>query len=201
MSNMEPFDHLFKILLVGDSGVGKSSLLMRFTAGQFEESSVPTIGVDFKLKFVTVNNKRLKLTVWDTAGQERFRTLTSSYYRGAQGIIYAYDVTRRETFESLDDIWMREVDMYSTVEDSVKMVVANKLDKESQRQVSREQGQEFARQHGCLFVETSAKTNLAVSQAFEELVLKILDTPNLLDQAPGTKLQASKEKPYSSSCC
>jgi len=72
---------------------------------------------------------------------------------------------------------------------------------ESQRQVSREQGQEFARQHGCLFVETSAKTNLAVSQAFEELVLKILDTPNLLDQAPGTKLQASKEKPYSSSCC
>lgn len=201
MSSSEPFDHLFKILLVGDSGVGKSSLLMRFTAGQFEESSVPTIGVDFKLKFVTVKNKRLKLTVWDTAGQERFRTLTSSYYRGAQGIIYAYDVTRRETFESLDDIWMREVDMYSTVEDSVKMVVANKLDKESQRQVSREQGQEFARQHGCLFVETSAKTNLAVSQAFEELVLKILDTPSLLDQAPGTKLQASKEKPYSSGCC
>lgn len=201
MSSSEPFDHLFKILLVGDSGVGKSSLLMRFTAGQFEESSVPTIGVDFKLKFVTVKNKRLKLTVWDTAGQERFRTLTSSYYRGAQGIIYAYDVTRRETFESLDDIWMREVDMYSTVEDSVKMVVANKLDKESQRQVTREQGQEFARQHGCLFVETSAKTNLAVSQAFEELVLKILDTPNLLDQTPGTNLQASKEKPYSSGCC
>lgn len=201
MSSSEPFDHLFKILLVGDSGVGKSSLLMRFTAGEFEESSVPTIGVDFKLKFVNLQNKRLKLTVWDTAGQERFRTLTSSYYRGAQGIVYAYDVTRKETFESLDEIWMREVDMYSTIEDAVKMVVANKLDKESEREVSREAGQAFARQHGCLFVETSAKTNLAVSQAFEELVLKILDTPNLLDQAPGAKLQASKDKPYQSSCC
>lgn len=200
-SSSEPFDHLFKILLVGDSGVGKSSLLMRFTAGEFEESSVPTIGVDFKLKFVNLQNKRLKLTVWDTAGQERFRTLTSSYYRGAQGIVYAYDVTRRETFESLDEIWMREVDMYSTIEDAVKMVVANKLDKESEREVSREEGQAFARQHGCLFVETSAKTNLAVAQAFEELVLKILDTPNLLDQAPGAKLQASKEKLYQSACC
>jgi hypothetical protein len=90
------------------AGVGKSSLLMRFATGGFEEL-VPTIGVDFKAKVVELGGRKVKLTIWDTAGQERFRTLTSSYYRGAQGIIYAYDITRRETLESLGDIWMREV--------------------------------------------------------------------------------------------
>jgi len=202
----EPFDHLFKILLVGDSGVGKSSLLMRFTADQFEDHQVPTIGVDFKLKFFTIKEgpsagKRIKLTIWDTAGQERFRTLTSSYYRGAQGIIYAYDVTRRETFESLSSVWMPEVDLYSTVEDAVKMVVANKTDIDN-REVSKDEGREFAKQHGCLFVETSAKFNVAVQQAFEELVQKILETPSLLEQGSGGgKLPTSRPQQQSTSCC
>mmetsp|Transcript_20020 Transcript_20020/g.63720 ORF Transcript_20020/g.63720 Transcript_20020/m.63720 type:complete len:168 (+) Transcript_20020:478-981(+) len=146
----------------------------------------PTIGVDFKLKMLNMAGKRLKLTVWDTAGQERFRTLTSSYYRGAQGIIFAYDVGRRETFDNLSEIWLKEVDMYSTVEDCVKMVVANKIDKDD-RQVSREEGVAFARTHGCLFVETSAKTRMGVMQAFEELIQKIMDTPTLLDDGVGSK--------------
>ncbi|KAK9821954.1 hypothetical protein WJX81_002268 [Elliptochloris bilobata] len=197
----EPFDYLLKILLVGDSGVGKSSLLMRFTADQFEDSSAPTIGVDFRLKFVTVSDKRLKLTIWDTAGQERFRTLTSSYYRGAQGIVFAYDVTRRETFESIADIWMREVDMYSTVDNAVKMVVANKVDKQTEREVSRDEGAAFARKHGCLFVETSAKANVAVGQAFEELVRKVLEAPGLLTPAHSSghamplKVKREREEP------
>jgi Ras-related protein Rab-18 len=202
----EPFDALFKILLVGDSGVGKSSLLTRFTADQFEDNAVPTIGVDFKLKFFTIKEgpsagKRIKLTIWDTAGQERFRTLTSSYYRGAQGIIYAYDVSRRETFESLSSVWMPEVDLYSTVEDAVKMVVGNKVDVEN-REVTKDEGREFAKQHGCLFVETSAKRNIAVQQAFEELVQKILETPSLLDQGPtGGKLPTARPQQQSVSCC
>ncbi|GAB4822438.1 hypothetical protein N2152v2_009484 [Parachlorella kessleri] len=196
-------DHTFKILLVGDSGVGKSSLLMRFTTGGFQELA-PTIGVDFKAKIVELQGKQIKLTVWDTAGQERFRTLTSSYYRGAQGIIFVYDVTRRETFESLGDIWMREVDMYSTVEDAVKMVVANKTDLADAREVSKDDGTQFARTHGCLFVETSAKINEAVDQAFEELVLKILDTPSLLAGTTSTfglKRQNPQQQPQSASCC
>jgi len=197
----EPFDHLLKVLLVGDSGVGKSSLLMRFTADAFDESSAPTIGVDFRLKFINIQDKRLKMTIWDTAGQERFRTLTSSYYRGAQGIIFAYDVTRRETFESIEDIWMKEVDMYSTVDDAVKMVVANKVDKEEEREVSIEEGQSFARKHGCLFVETSAKANTAVGQAFEELVLKVLETPSLLNSTNSTRLNVGGQNSASSSSC
>mmetsp|Transcript_15685 Transcript_15685/g.43886 ORF Transcript_15685/g.43886 Transcript_15685/m.43886 type:complete len:203 (-) Transcript_15685:57-665(-) len=195
------FDHLFKLLLVGDSGVGKSSLLLRFTSDSFEDLT-PTIGVDFKVKYVTLEGKRLKLTVWDTAGQERFRTLTSSYYRGAQGIIFAYDVTRRETFESLTDIWLREVEMYSTVADAIKMVVANKVDLESDREVSYQEGADFARANGCLFVETSAKANLAVGQAFEELVLKVLETPSLLSESGGgLKVGRGSASASSSSCC
>jgi len=154
------------------------------------------------VKYVTLQGKRVKLTIWDTAGQERFRTLTSSYYRGAHGVVFVYDVTRKETFESLGDIWMQEVDMYSTIDDAVKLVVANKVDKDSEREVSRDQGAAFARKHGTLFVETSAKANTAVSQAFEELVAKILDTPSLLQDAGGTRLHVgSTSTTTSSSCC
>ena len=146
-----------------------SPLLLRFADDTFEELS-PTIGVDFKLKYLDLDGKRLKLTVWDTAGQERFRTLTSSYYRGAQGIVFVYDITRRDTFDDLAEIWQREVDMYSTVEDCVKIVIGNKVDKAEQRAVSREEGMAFARDNGCLFLECSAKTKVSVQEAFEELV-------------------------------
>ncbi len=196
------FDHIFKVLLVGDSGVGKSSLLVRFTSDQFDDLS-PTIGVDFKLKMMDVDGSRLKLTIWDTAGQERFRTLTSSYYRGAQGIIFAYDVTRAETFKSLSELWMNEVGMYATIPEAIKMVVGNKVDKERDRQVTTEEGKAFARQHGCLFIETSAKNNVKVAQAFEELVRKILETPQLMQDSssagPGLNLRSEREQ--QSSCC
>jgi Ras-related protein Rab-18 len=126
----------------------------------------------------------------------------AAYYRGAQGIIFVFDVTRRETFESLADIWMREVDMYGTVEESVKMVVANKTDLSTEREVRKEEAVDFARAHGCLYVETSAKGNVAVDQAFEELVLKVLDTPSLL---AGTTSQfgLKRQKPdeQRTSCC
>ncbi|XP_006652204.1 ras-related protein RABC1-like [Oryza brachyantha] len=200
------FDYLFKLLLIGDSGVGKSSLLLRFTADSFEDLS-PTIGVDFKVKMVNAGGKKLKLAIWDTAGQERFRTLTSSYYRGAQGIIMVYDVTRRETFTNLSDIWAKEIDLYSTNQDCIKMLVGNKVDKESERAVTKKEGIEFAREYGCLFLECSAKTKVNVEQCFEELVLKILDTPSLLaDASSGAKKNIFKQKPpeadaAAGSCC
>jgi Ras-related protein Rab-18 len=200
----DSYDHLFKVLLVGDSLVGKSCLLTRFTTDRFDDKSTSTIGVDFRVKYMLLNGKRVKLTVWDTAGQERFRTLSSSYYRGAQGIILVYDVTERNTFENLERIWMKEVDIYSNVDDAVKMVVANKVDLDTQRAVSSAEGHDFARTHGCLYVETSAKTNLAVGQAFEELALKILETPALLDSVgipQGIKLdKQAQQQPVSCAC-
>jgi len=174
---------LLQILLVGNSGVGKSCILMRFAQDKFLDSMTSTIGVDFRVKMMDVAGKRCKLSVWDTAGQERFRTLTSSYYRGAQGICFVYDVTRRESFEDLEAVWMREVELYSNVESAVQILVANKVDLSSERQVTTEEGHEFAQRHGCLFVETSAKANVAVGQAFEELLMKILDSPALIQSS------------------
>ncbi|XP_060674840.1 probable protein phosphatase 2C 11 [Ziziphus jujuba] len=194
-SSQPEFDYLFKLLLIGDSGVGKSTLLLSFTSNTFEDLS-PTIGVDFKIKHVTLGGKKLKLAIWDTAGQERFRTLTSSYYRGAQGIIMVYDVTRRETFTNLSDIWAKEIDLYSTNQDCIKMLVGNKVDKESERVVSKKEGIDFAREYGCLFLECSAKTRQNVEQCFEELVLKILETPSLLAEgSAGLKKNIFKQKP------
>lgn len=199
------FDYVFKLLLIGDSGVGKSSLLLRFTSDSFDDLS-PTIGVDFKLKLMTIGGKRLKLTIWDTAGQERFRTLTSSYYRGAQGIIFVYDVTRRETFTNLSEIWAKEVDLYSTNQDCIKMLVGNKVDRENERVVTKQEGIALARQLGCLFLECSAKTHVNVENCFEELVLKILDTPSLLqDSASAAKKNIFKQNQAddtnSGGCC
>jgi len=199
------FDYVFKLLMIGDSGVGKSSLLLRFTSDSFDDLS-PTIGVDFKLKLMTIGGKRLKLTIWDTAGQERFRTLTSSYYRGAQGIIFVYDVTRRETFTNLSEIWAKEVDLYSTNQDCIKMLVGNKVDRENERVVTKQEGIALARQLGCLFLECSAKTHVNVENCFEELVLKILDTPSLLqDSASAAKKNIFKQNQAddtnSGGCC
>ncbi|XP_062148025.1 ras-related protein RABC1-like [Alnus glutinosa] len=205
-SNQPEFEYLFKLLMIGDSGVGKSSLLLSFTSDNYEDLS-PTIGVDFKVKYVNVGGKKLKLAIWDTAGQERFRTLTSSYYRGAQGIIMVYDVTRRETFTNLSEVWAKEIDLYSTNQDCIKMLVGNKVDKESDRVVTKKEGINFAREYGCLFTECSAKTQVNVKQCFEELVLKVLDTPSLLAEgSKGTKKNIFKERPpqsdaSTSSCC
>ncbi|CAL5348513.1 hypothetical protein ACSBR2_029773 [Camellia fascicularis] len=206
-SSQPEFDYLFKLLLIGDSGVGKSSLLLSFTSDTFEDLS-PTIGVDFKVKYVTTGGKKLKLAIWDTAGQERFRTLTSSYYRGAQGIIMVYDVTRRDTFTDLSDVWAKEIDLYSTNQDCIKMLVGNKVDKENERVVTKKEGIDFAREYGCLYIECSAKTRVNVEQCFEELVMKILETPSLLAEGSSLSVKRNifKQKPpvsdaSTSGCC
>ncbi|KAL3358262.1 hypothetical protein AABB24_015418 [Solanum stoloniferum] len=175
------YDLSFKILLIGDSGVGKSSLLVSFISNAVDDLA-PTIGVDFKIKTLSVSGKKLKLTIWDTAGQERFRTLTSSYYRGAQGIILVYDVTRRETFTNLSDVWAKEVELYSNNQDCVKMLVGNKVDRESERAVTREEGIALAKELGGLFLKCSAKTRENVQNCFEELALKIMEVPSLLEE-------------------
>mmetsp|Transcript_18964 Transcript_18964/g.21787 ORF Transcript_18964/g.21787 Transcript_18964/m.21787 type:complete len:123 (-) Transcript_18964:275-643(-) len=107
------YDYLFKILLIGNSGVGKSSLLLRFADDTFTDNFMPTIGVDFKIRTLEVDGKTIKLQIWDTAGQERFKTITSSYYKGAHGIIVVYDITDKESFKNIDT-WMNEVEKHAS---------------------------------------------------------------------------------------
>ncbi|XP_015904022.1 ras-related protein Rab-18 [Parasteatoda tepidariorum] len=166
-----------KILIIGESDVGKSSLLLRFTDDVFDPGLAATIGVDFKVKTVSIDGNKAKLAIWDTAGSERFRTLTPSYYRGAQGAILVYDVSNRQSFQKLDQ-WLYELETYSTRTNIIKMLVGNKIDKDN-RAVSREEGMKYARKHSMLFIEASAKTCDGVQCAFEELVEKILQTPGL----------------------
>lgn len=197
-----PYDYSFKILLVGDSGVGKSSLLLAFISNSVHDLS-PTIGVDFKVKTLIVGGKRLKLTIWDTAGQERFGIVTSSYYRGAHGIILVYDVTRRETFTNLTEIWAKEVELYSTNKGCIKMVVGNKVDRDSERAVTREEGIALAQEYKCSFYECSARTRENVLPSFEDLTRKIMQVPSLREDGSVVKKQILKQKqaPQSGRCC
>lgn len=186
-SGQFPYDHLFKLLMIGDAGVGKSSMLLRFTDNSFDDHIQSTIGVDFKVKHMDIDDKRVKLTIWDTAGQERFRTLTSSYYRGAQGVVMVYDVTRRDSFENLEQ-WLKEIKLYSpnNGEGVVKLLVGNKIDLE--RSIPREEAEAWARSQGMLFLEASAKTKLGIRQCFTEVVQKILEDPDMLSNTvPGRK--------------
>eukprot|EP01147_Barroeca_monosierra_P006270 gene6270-7446_t len=179
-----------KILIIGDSNCGKSCLLMRFTDDTFDEHMGPTIGVDFKNKDLVLNGQKIRLTVWDTAGQDRFKTLTASYYRGAHGIIFVYDVTRPETFDHITP-WLNEANVYCET-NVIKMLVANKIDEP--RLVSTEKGRALAREKNMLFIECSAKTKVGVQQAFEELAQQILDTPELYEhsQASGNSIQVDR---------
>lgn len=167
---------------------------MRFTDDSFDEHIQSTIGVDFKVKHLEVENKRVKLTIWDTAGQERFRTLTSSYYRGAHACILVYDVTRMDSFENLSQ-WLSEVQLYSpgNGENVVKLLVGNKCDLE--RRVPKEQADAWARSQGMLFLEASAKTKLGIRQVFMEIVKKMLENPEILQNAVPGKPRITLKQP------
>ena len=125
--------HQLKLLLIGDSAIGKTSLLLRYMDDRFSQSFVSTIGIDFKVKLLELDGQKVRLQIWDTAGQERFRTITSSYYRGAHGIIIVYDITDRESFDNVKQ-WLNEIDRYAC-ENVNKLLVGNKSDMDSKRQV------------------------------------------------------------------
>jgi Ras-related protein Rab-1A len=165
------YDFLFKLLLIGDSGVGKSCLLLRFADDTYTESYISTIGVDFKIRTIELDGKTIKLQIWDTAGQERFRTITSSYYRGAHGIIVVFDVTDLESFNNVKQ-WLHEIDRYAS-ENVNKLLVGNKCDLTSKRAVTTEQAKEFADSLGIEYLETSAKNATNVERAFTTMAAQI----------------------------
>lgn len=163
-------DFLFKFLLIGDSGVGKSKMLLRFADDVYSEKSAPTIGVDMKICRRIVEGKVVKLTLWDTAGQERFRAIASSYYRGSHGVIVVYDITDRESFEHARG-WMQEIDKYAK-EGAARLLVGSKCDLTSKRVVSEDEGRELAEYLGVNFLETSAQNAHNVEKAFEMLAIQ-----------------------------
>lgn len=167
------YDFLFKLLLIGDSGVGKTCILCRFADDSFSQSFISTIGIDFKIKTIDLDGRKIKLQIWDTAGQERFKTITTTYYRGAMGIMLVYDITNAKSFDNIAT-WIRNIEEHAN-EDVVKMIVGNKCDMEDRRIISVEKGQDIGRHNNISFMETSAKTNVNIEKAFYEMAKKILD--------------------------
>ena len=168
----QEYDFLFKILLIGDYGVGKSSLVARYTDGTFNEYYISTIGVDFKIKTINVDGFAVKLQIWDPSSSERFRPITRSYYRGAHGIVVLYDISDKESFGKLS-FWLGEIEKYAP-EDVCKVVVGTKCDLEDRREVTREEGEEFATKAGLSFFEVSSKTGENVDELFTCLAKEII---------------------------
>jgi len=205
MSHASEYDYLFKLLLIGDSGVGKSCLLLRFADDTYTESYISTIGVDFKIRTIELEGKTVKLQIWDTAGQERFRTITSSYYRGAHGIIVVYDVTDNDTFTNVKQ-WLQEIDRYA-VEGVNKLLVGNKSDLTGKKVVEHAVAKEFADELHIPFLETSAKNATNVEQAFLTMSKQIKDRMGSSSMASGPggksalKVGQTVEQKQAGGCC
>jgi len=167
------FDYLFKVILVGSSGVGKSNLESRFTRNEFTQGSKATIGVDFAGKTVTVQGSRVRAQIWDTAGQERFKAVSTTYYRNSAAAMVVYDITNRKSFTDVSS-WVRDLRELSE-KDVILMMVGNKTDLEHLRAVSTEEGTKYAEAEGLLFMETSAKSGINVETAFLELLSRVMD--------------------------
>ncbi|XP_059080599.1 ras-related protein Rab-30-like isoform X2 [Tigriopus californicus] len=171
MATMEDYKYLFKVVLVGNAGVGKTCLVRRFTQGMFPPGQGATIGVDFMIKTVEVEGEKIKLQIWDTAGQERFRSITQSYYRSAHALILVYDVSNQPTFDVCPE-WLREIEEYASPK-VLKVLVGNKIDRDD-REIPTEVGEEFSNRHGMYFLETSAKGSENVERLFSDIAHELL---------------------------
>ncbi|XP_053323432.1 ras-related protein Rab-8A-like [Spea bombifrons] len=191
MAGAHPADYQIKLVMTGDSNVGKTCILTRYTDNVIP-SYISTVGIDFKTKTINVDDKTIKLQIWDTAGQERFHTLSVSYFRGAQGFVLVYDITNMVSFENTA-LWMRDIHMKAG-EDVEVILLGNKCDKEDEREVSRERGEKLAWEFGIPFFETSATKNINVETAFLTLSKAIRSRRFLLIDHNVVDLKESKKK-------
>ena len=178
MSGEDIYDYLFRFIVIGDAAVGKSCLLLQYTDNTFRNLHTCTIGVEFGAKMITVNGKKVKIQIWDTAGQEQFQAITRSYYKGAVGALVVYDITRKDSFEHISN-WLSEVKQYGN-ENVVILLIGNKCDLQDKRAVSYEEGEQLAKQNDLIFLETSAKENTNVSEAFLKGAEQILQNAKAL---------------------
>ena len=191
----------FKILTIGESGVGKTCILRRFVENKFLKNHLATIGIDFKTKTLNINNQEIKLKIWDTAGQERFRNITTQYYKGADGIVLVYDVTDEASYEKIKD-WMDQI-LSNTQKDEIGLVLlGNKCDVEP-RNVTEEQGLKLAEELKINYFETSALTGQGIKEAFEQLTIDIMKKKGVgTGNADCIDLgKTKKKKPKSGDCC
>jgi Ras-related protein Rab-8A len=195
------YDYMIKLLLLGDSAVGKSCLLLRFSDDAFTPSFISTIGIDFKIRTVNVDGKIIKLQIWDTAGQERFRTITTTYYRGAMGVLLIYDVTNEATFDNIKN-WMSNIKAYAN-ENIRSVLIGNKCDLTDKKTVTTMSGKSLANLHNIRFFETSAKTGLSVDEAFITIVRDIKNDL-MKNESKTTEIQAPtiiEKEVYKKNCC
>ena len=192
----------FKILTIGESGVGKTCVLRRFVENKFLKNHLATIGIDFKTKTLNINNQEIKLKIWDTAGQERFRNITTQYYKGADGIVLVYDVTEESSYDKIRD-WMEQI-LYNTQRDDIGLVLlGNKCDMEP-RTVTEEQGNKMAEELKISYFETSALNGQGIKEAFEQLTRDIMKKKGVGvgNNDGGVELKNSKKKKgKGSDCC
>lgn len=171
-TDTEEYDYLFKLVLVGDSGVGKSCLSSRFTRDQFTADSKTTIGVEFATQIVQVDEKCIKAQVWDTAGQERYKAVTSAYYRGAVGALMVFSLCNKASLDSIESQWLHEM-LENADPNCVPLLVGNKSDLREERQVATEEAAAFAKKHNMGYIETSAVDATGVGEAFEQLLTEV----------------------------
>ena len=192
-SSNQDYEFIFKVLLLGNSNVGKSSIFLRFVDDIWNDTFVPTIGVDFKIKTFEIDSKKIKMQIWDTAGQERFKNIIASYYRGAHGILLLYDVTDKDSFKNLSN-WLIEIEKNAS-KNVLRVLIGNKCDLEEKRVISSNQGKEFADTYGLKFIETSAKKNLNVTEAFETLGRELMAASSekkIVKQKQNKKISVAK---------
>lgn len=193
MSRDEEYDYLFKVVLIGDSGVGKSNLLSRFTRNEFNLESKSTIGVEFATKSINVDGKVVKAQIWDTAGQERYRAITSAYYRGAVGALLVYDISKHITFENVER-WLKELRDHAEP-NIVVMLVGNKSDLRHRRTVPTEEAMAFAENNSLAFIETSALDSTGVEEAFRQIlteIYRLMSRKTIANEGAGSSLPAGQ---------
>jgi len=181
-----------KIVLLGDTGVGKTSIALRFTQDTFQTRTNPTIGASFLMKNMVIDEKKIKLQIWDTAGQERFKSLAPMYYRGASAALLIYDVTSASSFNKVKD-WVNELRV-NVPEDIIMVVVGNKLDRVKHRQLKPETGQEYARSVGASFIETSAKTKEGIEEVFRDIANRLIQNQQLQTRMTKPKEETGNNK-------